>query len=127
MGQSDNTVGEDRRQFTRVEFEAVVKLSQDGRSYDTELMDVSLNGVLVKTPSEYEIRSDQSCDISIRLSSDCVINMECTLVHSSSTYLGLHCTSIDMDSMVYLRRLIEINMDDPQASERVLSELLRRH
>ena len=118
---------EERRQFSRVEFDADVYLIQESKEYRAQLHDISLNGVLVSTPSEYHIRTDMPCALNVLLSDQVVITMQATLVHSSSSFLGFHCTSIDMDSVVHLRRLIEVNLDDPGASERVLTELLRRH
>lgn len=116
----------ERRQYSRVEFDADVTLTQEGQTYCAELVDISLNGILVAIPGVYQIRTDKPCAIEVTLSADTVIKMQAALVHSSSKYLGFHCTSIDMESIVFLRRLIEVNLDDPAASERVLSELLRR-
>lgn len=127
MKYNDKRDNEDRRQFSRIEFEANVTLVQEGRSFTAQLEDISLNGVLLSTPAEYHIRTDMPCKLSIALSDNAAINMQVTLVHSSSSFLGLHCTSIDMESIIHLRRLVEVNLDDPQASERVLAELLKRH
>lgn len=118
---------EERRQFSRIEFDADVRLLQEGKEYSAQLHDISLNGVLVATPTEYHLRTDMPCMLNVILSDQAVISMQVTLVHSSSSFLGFHCTSIDMDSIVHLRRLIEINLGEPGASERVLTELLRRH
>lgn len=117
----------ERRQFSRVVFDAHVTVTQEGRSFAAQLEDISLNGVLLSTPAQYQIRTDMPCSLSINLAGDTEINMQVTLVHSSSSFLGFHCTSIDMDSIIHLRRLIEINLGDPHASERVLAELLKRH
>lgn len=122
-----NNSHEERRRFSRIEFDADVRLLQDGNQYSAQLHDISLNGVLIATPSEYHIRTDMPCTLLVILSDDVVITMQVALVHSSSTFLGLHCTSIDMDSIVHLRRLIEINLGEPGAPERVLTELLKRH
>lgn len=122
-----NETSAERRQFSRVEFDADVYLLQEGKEYRTQLHDISLNGVLVSTPGEYHIRTDMPCTLCVVLSDQAAITMQVTLVHSSSCVLGFHCTSIDMDSIVLLRRLIEINLSEPGASERVLTELLKRH
>ncbi len=122
-----NNSHEERRRFSRIEFDADVRLLQDGNQYSAQLHDISLNGVLIATPSEYHIRTDMPCTLLVILSDDAVITMQVALVHSSSTFLGFHCTSIDMDSIVHLRRLIEINLGETGASERVLAELLKRH
>lgn len=115
---------EDRRRHTRVYFDASVTIAQGGHSYLSELLDVSLNGLLAKTPSVYHLRSDIPCTANIVLSEGVCIAMQSTLVHSSAKALGFHCTSIDMDSITHLRRLIEANITDPNAPERVLSELV---
>lgn len=118
---------QERRQFSRIGFEANVIIAQQQHEYPAKLVDISLNGVLVATPPRYQVRTDMPCTLSINLANDVVITMQVTLVHSSTTLLGFHCTSIDMDSIAHLRRLIEINLDDPNASERVLGELLKRN
>ncbi|MCR6652494.1 MAG: PilZ domain-containing protein [Cellvibrionaceae bacterium] len=125
MDQNNNY--QERRRFSRVEFDADVQLVQEGKHFSAKLHDISLNGVLVSTPSEYHIRTDMPCTLNVILSDQAVITMQAALVHSSSSVLGFHCTSIDMDSIVHLRRLIEINLGEPGAAERVLTELLRRH
>ena len=116
----------ERRQFTRVGFAAQAELIQEGNLVHAELMDISLNGLLVRTPEQYEFRTDIPCCVQIHLSDDTLIQMQVALVHSGSQCLGFHCTSIDMDSIIHLRRLIEINLNDPSAAERVLAELVRR-
>lgn len=116
----------ERRQFTRVGFAAEAELIQEGNLVHAELIDISLNGLLVRTPTEYDFRTDIPCCVQIRLSDDTLIQMQVALVHSGSQCLGFHCTSIDMDSIIHLRRLIEINLNDPSAAERVLAELVRR-
>lgn len=118
---------EERRQFSRVLFDADVLLNQEGKAYRAQLQDISLNGVLITTPPDYHLRTDMPCMLHVVLADSAVITMQATLVHSSSSVLGFHCTSIDMDSIIHLRRLIEINLGDAHASERVLAELLKRH
>lgn len=115
---------EDRRQYSRVVFEAKASVSQGEHSFITELIDVSLNGLLVNTPAHYHLRSDMPCMVKIVLSEEVQITMQVALVHSGDQALGFHCTSIDMDSITHLRRLIETNLEDPNASERVLAELV---
>lgn len=120
-------ISEDRRRFSRIEFDADVRLTQEGKQYEAQLHDISLNGVLISAPRDYHLRTDMPCTLQVVLADNVIITMQVTLVHSSSSFLGFHCTSIDMDSIIHLRRLIEINLGEPGASERVLTELLKRH
>lgn len=122
-----NTTTQERRQFSRIEFDADVHLTQEGKDYHAQLRDISLNGVLISTPADYHLRTDMPCTLHVVLADNAVITMQVALVHSSSQVLGFHCTSIDMDSIIHLRRLIEINLGEAGASERVLTELLKRH
>jgi hypothetical protein len=120
-----NTAKPDRRRFTRVNFHAEVTLTQQNYGFSSTLVDVSLNGILLDTPAEYELRADSPADVAIKLGDETEINMSVRLVHSSSDVLGFRCESIDVDSIGHLRRLIELNIGDAHAAERVLSELMR--
>ncbi len=123
---SSNTLDE-RRRFTRIEFGASATISQGDTALPVALVDVSLNGVLVETPDEYSLKSTEPAFFKITLSEDVHIEMKVHLVHSSHHVLGFQCESIDMDSVSHLRRLIELNIDAENASERVLEELLQPH
>jgi len=118
------TSTDERRRFTRVKFDTAATVAQGSNAYHAQVLDISLNGVLLKTPEDYELRADLPSHISIFLSEDTEIQMQVTLAHSSNRYLGFHCESVDMDSIVHLRRLIELNMDDERAAERVLEEMV---
>ena len=118
---------EERRKFTRVDFDTGITLTQGDKVYHTYLVDISLNGLLVKTPTDYALSSDSLINTSIILSEDAEIQMSVVLIHSSNQYLGFKCESIDMDSISHLRRLIELNMDSPRAAERILAELIELH
>lgn len=117
---------QDRRRFTRIAFGAVVSLSQGTKTIETHLVDLSLNGVLVDTPKDYAFSTQEAIDIQIALSDDITITMHTRLAHNSSAFLGFECESIDMESIAHLRRLVELNLDDPEACERILDELLIR-
>jgi hypothetical protein len=114
----------ERRRYTRVNFNAEVTLTQNKRSFVSNLVDVSLNGILLDTPKDYEIRTDLPVEARIQLTDDTIIQMSARLVHSSSEVLGFKCESIDVDSIGHLRRLVELNIDAPNAAERVLNELV---
>ncbi len=51
------------------------------------------------------------------------IVMEGAVAHRGDGRVGLRCTSIDMDSMIHLRRLMELNLGDPGLLERELFAL----
>lgn len=114
----------DRRRYTRVEFDGDAFLEQADIHLPVTVVDLSLNGVLIRTPNQYSISAEHPVDLRIDLSDDVKIRMKAMLVHSSDRVLGFQCDTIDLESVAHLRRLIELNIDDPMAPERVLSELL---
>lgn len=121
-----NRIREDRRLFSRINFEAEAYVSQGERRYHCQLVDISLNGVLVEAGQQVRLDKDLPCTVVIELSDEATITMHVHLIHTSTQLLGFQCTSIDMESVSHLRRLIEMNVADPEASSRVLSELLLR-
>ena len=55
---------------------------------------------------------------------DIVIAMAGELAHVEGSHAGVLCRSIDIESITHLRRLIEVNLGDPTASERELKALI---
>lgn len=114
----------DRRRYTRVDFNTLVQLIQGDQVYPVELIDLSLKGLLVKPPEHYKIDATQPLQVKIALADDATIQMKVSLAHSGNDMLGFTCQAIDLDSIAHLRRLVELNIGDTDAAERVLAELL---
>lgn len=53
-----------------------------------------------------------------------LIAMAGELAHVEGGHAGVLCRSIDLESITHLRRLIEVNLGDPMASERELKALI---
>lgn len=115
---------EERRRYTRIDFANDAVLHQENNNFPIYLIDISLNGVLIEKPNNYALRTDQPTYIAITLTDEIIIEMKVRLIHESGAMLGFHCDSIDMMSMTHLRRLIELNIQEPNASDRVLEELI---
>ncbi len=115
---------DERRRYTRVDFANDAVLDQENNSVQVHLIDISLKGVLIGKPLNYTFDSSQTASIIITLTDEIIIEMQVMLAHTSEDMLGFQCNSIDMMSMTHLRRLIELNIQLPDASERVLDELI---
>ncbi len=115
---------EDKRRFSRIPFDANVLLSKDGKEWRTSMLDISLNGLLVRTPENWEAVVGQHLDAEI-LFSDAgpVIAAEVTVAHQQDGRIGLQVLNIDVDSVAHLRRLVELNLGDEALLNREL-ELL---
>ena len=90
----------------------------------TRLIDISFRGALVQAPSGTPPEAGTPALLRVQLAqSTVVIEMKAEVAHHGPEGLGLHCLSIDMDSMIHLRRLMELNLGDAGLLERELGQL----
>jgi len=114
---------EQQRQFSRVPFDVPVTLQTEQQSWETDLIDISLHGALIKSPRTFEADQEQLYQLAIHLEGGLDICMDVLIAHQENEGLGLHCKNIDVDSITHLRRLIELNLGNPELLERELSAL----
>ena len=75
-------------------------------------------------PTGYTPEIDEFCKLKIHLlGSNEVIEMEAQVAHFEQGHMGLHCVTIDIDSVTHLRKLLELNLGDPALLERELMAL----
>lgn len=113
----------DRRRFQRFEFDAETELVQGQRCWLVQLHDLSLRGLLVHRPAEWDADPAQPFEARIRLSDDAEVRMEVQMTHGDGELIGLVCRHIDVDSISHLRRLVELNLGDEALLERELAAL----
>ena len=119
-----NAAANERRKFSRILFDAHVELAQGEFHWRASLLDISLKGLLLQQTLPTEVIHNQPILVKILLSDNTSIAMSVTVAHQHHSQTGLVCTSIDIDSVSHLRRLIELNLGDASAAERELSELI---
>jgi hypothetical protein len=96
------------------------------------VVDISLKGVLLQLPAGNAPQVGMPCLVKMPLGhnqgagapGDIVIAMAGELAHVEGAHAGVQCRSIDIESITHLRRLIEVNLGDPAASERELKALI---
>jgi hypothetical protein len=120
-------MNEQHRNFQRVPFDAETRVSQGDKSWAVELIDVSLNGILFKQPSDWSIHPGQPLNIHMHLGDNSHIDMKAQLAHNTKTEVGCQCLHIDLDSITLLKRLIELNLGSDEFLERELSALMSSH
>ncbi|RRJ83591.1 PilZ domain-containing protein [Aestuariirhabdus litorea] len=113
----------DRRHFTRFAFDADSVISQEGKRWPVSLVDISLNGVLVRLGDDCDLSLDSPCKIDVNLDSEHQIEMLLEFAHERGGLTGFSCCQIDLDSITLLKRLAELNLGDHQLLERELSAL----
>ena len=126
MGNKQTT--EDKRHFSRILFDATCSLHQGDAEWHSELLDISLRGILIKRPGVFDAVRGKSFEAVITLSEagESII-MSLKLVHEEPTHLGFECEYIDIDSITHLKRLIELNLGNPDLLNRELGALSLYH
>lgn len=121
---TEKTVQE-RRHFSRIHFDAPVHLSNAGNRWETHLIDVSLKGALIGRPAGWEGGHGDQFILELPLDEEenLMIRMEVVVAHAEPERIGFLCGHIDVDSITHLRRLIELNLADPELLERELAAM----
>lgn len=116
----------EQRVFTRVPFVARVTLDLLTDTHACALVDVSLKGALVERGEPWRTTVGAPCALTVELSEGHdAIHMKGTVAHVEAGRLGLHCAEIDLESMVRLRRLVELNLGDEDTLNRELGAMVR--
>jgi hypothetical protein len=115
---------QNRRKFKRIEFHAPARLTAGDGSWDTDVLDISLKGVLLEEPAGWPGLTDGgTAGIALPLDDDQEIQMTATLAHREGGRLGFSWTDISVDDLTRLRRLLELNLGDADLIAREISSL----
>ncbi|MDZ4255162.1 MAG: PilZ domain-containing protein [Sulfuritalea sp.] len=118
------TKATERRNFWRAVFQSPVRVvTHDGTAY-AQLLDISLKGALLETGNAWQGKAGEEYELSLDLAADTTITMWTKVMHVEGPHVGLRCTSIDLDSITHLRRLVELNSGDPAILDRELGSLV---
>ncbi|MDZ7662482.1 PilZ domain-containing protein [Thiohalophilus sp.] len=120
------TDSSERRHFTRIPFDGEVQLIDpaDHRQWQTDVLDISLRGALIKRPANWTADPARMFILQLPLGNEVQLAFNVRVVHTDSEQLGLHFEQMDLDSASHLHRLLELNLGDPALLERELAELL---
>lgn len=125
-----STDSQERRDFSRIPFqaEAHVQAADGNRLMHCQVIDISLNGVLVEKSPNWHPTHDAPYEIELLLNhGSVIIQMQARVAHISEKSVGFACKFIDVDSITHLKRLVELNLGDESLLHRELSALIERH
>lgn len=114
----------ENRRFYRTDFKTHGYIKQEDNTKLTfDLINISLKGILVDLPDS-KLLMEESYDLRIKLvSTEIEIKTLAVLVHHEGSKLGFYFKEIDLDSMIHLRRLLELNGPNEGEIEKELSFL----
>tara|TARA_R110002153_G_scaffold30783_1_gene94278 strand:+ start:1113 stop:1475 length:363 start_codon:yes stop_codon:yes gene_type:complete len=115
----------ERRHFNRVSFISKAYILAADKQWQTEIVDLSLKGALLRVPSGSKIQSGDNIQLIFSLDGlEAPITLLGQVSHIDAEQIGLHCTLLDIDSATELRRLIELNLSDESLLQRDLAALI---
>ena len=120
---TNQTPQNERRHYQRIPFIAEVIMSNGDQEWSCVLLDISLKGMLVVSPSDITPDDQKNYDIELILGEEATIRMTAKISHVNQDQWGLQWTNIDLEGLTHLRRLLELNMADPEEMHRELAEL----
>ena len=119
-------MNEERRGYHRVSFNADAKLFAGDTEIHCQLLDISIHGVMLECNSVQNFSQDANYHIEIPLDeSDHLITMQLALKNERDNIIGMECTHIDLDSISLLRRLVELNLGQPEFLDRDFAALIK--
>lgn len=114
----------ERRRFTRIHFDAATEIHFQDQSWDVKLVDISFNGVMVKSEQPLPLKKGDVVDIIIHLlGNDVVIRTPAVMAHHCDQDSGFLIENLDLDALTQIRRLVELNLGDEALLERELEHL----
>ena len=119
---------ENRRHFSRILFKTRARLLLNSDAIAVSVLDLSLKGALVQPGILVSTQPGEVCTLELALNDGGDhIRMEMEVAHHRAGCLGLNCREIDLDSMIHLRRLVELNIGDESILQRELGALASPH
>lgn len=114
-------MSDNRRNFSRVQFKSTAFVNVEGNRNQVELLDISLKGALVSCDADMNVQKEDNCSFELRLSdSDIMMTISAQVVYKREASLGLKFDNIDLESMIHLRRLVELNVGNPDQIQKEL-------
>lgn len=119
----------ENRRSHRVNFDCFVDFYTDECHYVCELIDISLKGALIAACSGATPPPGTPCMLIISLDEqkNNQITINGSVARKFENRIGIHCESIDVDSMAHLRKLIEYNLGDVELVNRDFDQLVIDH
>lgn len=114
---------QEKRHYQRIFYDAEAILLDDDDEMPCKVVDISLKGCLLEFEKPWPGNHGKSYTLILKLSDIVLISMVLKFSHGFGSQIGFKCEHIDIDSITYLRRLLELNLGDSELLSRELDAL----
>ncbi|MGX9418387.1 PilZ domain-containing protein [Vibrio sp. RC27] len=114
----------ERRRFSRIIYRAPALITYQGQTIKSTVQDLSLHGVLLLLNGENTFNCGDEVEVELTLpESDIMIHIAAHVVETDNTTIRARFGNIDIESISYLRRFVELNVGDDSLLHRELEHL----
>lgn len=110
--EQNKTTTTNRRQYERLAFISNVQLFSGTAFWTSEIIDISLKGVLFNKPDNWQGHINEHFRLFIALTNSPGISMSIEIAHIDDVKIGAKWNKIDVGSFSRLKRLLELNTTD---------------
>ena len=96
----------ERRAFTRLALQVPVELHQGGAIWELELIDISLTGVAVTEPDDWDADYSHPFNFIVKLPDDDPLEFYAHLIHINPGHMGFEMEHLEEDQLEPLTRLL---------------------
>ncbi|MFT6905877.1 MAG: hypothetical protein ACJAS1_002540 [Oleiphilaceae bacterium] len=119
----------ERRKFSRIIFTGHCTLSEEvsgkTETWPTEILDISLSGALVLSPESWHNKENTPVQLNLHLEgSDIILELGGMVCHQEEGLLGVKFTTLSLESISHLKRLVQLNLADDSLLHREMSQLI---
>lgn len=119
----------ERRKFSRIIFNGHCSLSEEVSgekvTWSTEILDISLSGALVLCPNNWHNKENTAVQLNLHLEgSEIVLELGGVVCHQEEGLLGVKFTTLGLESISHLKRLVQLNLADESLLHREMSQLI---
>ncbi len=113
------------RRFRRFPFAAEVTLSNGQKVWSAKLLEIALKGAMVGTETPLPLDPGSRCSLCITLPGTSIsLDFQAELKHCEENHYGFKFISEDLDTLIHLRKLVELNTGDAEVTRSELSAWL---
>ena len=104
----------EKRDSSRFPFNIPVKI-KDGHSYfKAHCLNLSKKGILLEDPNDLKLHIGDICTLELILDNSTItLTIQAELKRLHQNQKGFQFQEIDLDSFIHLRRIIELNSENP--------------
>ena len=116
----------EKRKFQRVPFTTEVEINCKEKNFSGELLDISLQGALIHRQGTIPFKEGDICELLIHLvDSEITMQFDVDLAHREENKFGFKFIGKDTETMIHLRRLLELNIGSSEAIDKEISSWLK--